>query len=299
MTGPARHWYGQLGRSTRQNWKRLLECFMVQFGGFGVSVGRQYYHAKKRSDETPLEYLFRLNLAAIRAKILFREGPSATRREHVKHFIETLDDRDLAKQLALLRLEDADMIEETLRAYQRTEHRQTKVLVGSNKFRPRSDPTADRTSSKPARAMKPIRPIDSGSSDSESSGSESNDEQRRVYMAKTPDRGRNKEDRDRKITADHMVDRGNGSDQADQPKACSHCGSTKHDDRGCWKRLTCQKCGRKGHPSDKCFYVCGACREVHDVGNCPMEEFYNLIRKWYVPTKHAGMFPTKVEEMLN
>jgi len=61
--------------------------------------------------------LFRLNLAAIRAKILFREGPSATRREHVEHFIETLDDRDLAKQLALLRLEDADMTEDTLRAY--------------------------------------------------------------------------------------------------------------------------------------------------------------------------------------
>ena len=97
MTGPARHWYGQLGRSTRQNWKRLLECFMVQFGVFGVSVGRQYYHAKKRSDETPLEYLFRLNLAAIRAKISFREGSSTTRREHVEHFIEIKGDRDLAK----------------------------------------------------------------------------------------------------------------------------------------------------------------------------------------------------------
>ena len=59
---------------------------MVQLGGFGVSVGRQYYHAKKRSDETPLEYLFRLKMAAIRAKISFREGSSATRREHVEHF---------------------------------------------------------------------------------------------------------------------------------------------------------------------------------------------------------------------
>ena len=143
---------------------------MVQFGGFGVSVGRQYYHAKKRSDETPLEYLFRLNLAAIRAKISFREGPSATRREHVEYFIETLDDRDLAKQLALLRLEDAYMMEDTLRAYQRKEHRQTKVLVGSNKFRQRSDSTADRISSKPARAVRPIRPIDSVSKDSETSG---------------------------------------------------------------------------------------------------------------------------------
>ena len=30
-----------------------------------------------------------------------------------------------------------------------------------------------------------------------------------------------------------------------------------------------------------------------------MEVFYNLIRNWYVPSKHAGMFPLKVEEMLN
>ena len=28
-----------------------------------------------------------------------------------------------------------------------------------------------------------------------------------------------------------------------------------------------------------------------------MEEFYNMIRQWYVPTKHAGLFPPKVEEM--
>ena len=34
-----------------------------------MSVGRQYYHAKKRSDETLLEYLHRLNVAAIREKI--------------------------------------------------------------------------------------------------------------------------------------------------------------------------------------------------------------------------------------
>ena len=81
---------------------------MVQCGGHGMSVGRQYYHARKRLDETPLEYLYRLNVAAIRAKIAIREGNSATRREHVEHFIATLDDRDLAKQLTLLRLLDAD-----------------------------------------------------------------------------------------------------------------------------------------------------------------------------------------------
>ena len=31
----------------------------------------------------------------------------------------------------------------------------------------------------------------------------------------------------------------------------------------------------------------------------PYEKVYNLIRKWYVPTKHAGLLPSKAEEMLN
>ena len=95
---------------------------MIKYGGQGVSVARQYYLARKRSDETPLEYLHRLNVAATHAKIAIKEerlATSATRREHVEHFIATLDDRDLAKQLTLLRLMDIDEMEETLCACQR------------------------------------------------------------------------------------------------------------------------------------------------------------------------------------
>ncbi|KAE9302937.1 hypothetical protein PF008_g22356 [Phytophthora fragariae] len=32
---------------------------------------------------------------------------------------------------------------------------------------------------------------------------------------------------------------------------------------------------------------------------CPIEEFYNQIRQWYNPAKHAGMLPAPVEKMLN
>jgi hypothetical protein len=30
-----------------------------------------------------------------------------------------------------------------------------------------------------------------------------------------------------------------------------------------------------------------------------MEHFYNMLRKWYVPTKHAVMLPPEEEKMLN
>ena len=30
-----------------------------------------------------------------------------------------------------------------------------------------------------------------------------------------------------------------------------------------------------------------------------MEQFYNMIRRWYVPTKHAELLPEQAEKMLN
>uniref|UniRef100_A0AAV1TX91 Uncharacterized protein n=1 Tax=Peronospora matthiolae TaxID=2874970 RepID=A0AAV1TX91_9STRA len=41
------------------------------------------------------------------------------------------------------------------------------------------------------------------------------------------------------------------------------------------------------------------CGEAHEAGKCQMEEFCNLIRQKYSPTKHAGMLPEKAEKMRN
>ncbi|POM63502.1 Hypothetical protein PHPALM_21088 [Phytophthora palmivora] len=68
---------------------------------------------------------------------------------------------------------------------------------------------------------------------------------------------------------------------------CSHCGSKKHSDLGCWRRLTCHKCGKRVHPADHFLFVCRGCGELHDMGKCPMEEFYNQIRQWFNPAKPA------------
>ena len=129
--------------------------------GRGVSTSRKYYHAKKRSDETPQAYLYRLNLAAIRANNSIREGTPDMKREH---FVQTLDDRDVAKQLILLRLIDADYIEETLCAYQHLEIRSNRAPMVSNKFRPRLGFNLDPTPSKPTRSVREIRLKESESS---------------------------------------------------------------------------------------------------------------------------------------
>ncbi|ETN11639.1 hypothetical protein PPTG_22605 [Phytophthora nicotianae INRA-310] len=81
FTGPARNWYRQLGPTTRGDWKELLREFQVQFCGLGVSVARQYYHARKLADETPLEYLHLMNRGRSCAPSTGTQGePSATPR---------------------------------------------------------------------------------------------------------------------------------------------------------------------------------------------------------------------------
>ncbi|ETI30140.1 hypothetical protein F443_22737 [Phytophthora nicotianae P1569] len=117
-------------QTTRGDWKEILREFQVQFCGLGVSVARQYYHARKRANETPLEFLHRLNITGLRAKLRVKGGPSDVRRKHVEHFFETLDDHNLADQLALLLIADADALEEVLRARQRAKNRQGRAHFG-------------------------------------------------------------------------------------------------------------------------------------------------------------------------
>ncbi|RAW37228.1 hypothetical protein PC110_g6488 [Phytophthora cactorum] len=116
LAGPARNWYRQLVRSTRNKWPDLIRSFQSQYCGLGVTVARQYYHARRRSDESPLEYLHRLNVADPRS------------------YANSLGDPDLADRLPLLRLSDADELEEVLRALDRARHRHMKTVVGSSKF---------------------------------------------------------------------------------------------------------------------------------------------------------------------
>ncbi|GMF44973.1 unnamed protein product [Phytophthora fragariaefolia] len=167
LTGPARNWYRQLSRTTRSTWKDLHQSFQVQYCGPGVSVARQYYHARKRSDESPLEYLHRLNVAGLRTRLPIKDGPLDVRREHVEHFIETLDDHDLADQLALLRIPDADTLEEVLRSRQRAKSRQSNTVYGS--IKPRQKPPAAAVGTRAVRAVHV--PEDSSDPDEESRSS--------------------------------------------------------------------------------------------------------------------------------
>ncbi|OWY94158.1 LOW QUALITY PROTEIN: hypothetical protein PHMEG_00036192 [Phytophthora megakarya] len=69
------------------------------------------------------------------SRLKIKDGNAKERREHVDHYIETLEDQDLAERLTLLRLTDADDLEEVPRARDRAKNRQKKAAFGSSKYR--------------------------------------------------------------------------------------------------------------------------------------------------------------------
>ena len=95
-------------------------------------------------------------MAAIQAKIPIRDKSPTTRKEHVNYYIGTLDDRNLSRMLTMLRLGDADDLEETLQECESMAVREAHVSMGSSKFRLRVAPQADEVPAKPARAVRAI-----------------------------------------------------------------------------------------------------------------------------------------------
>ncbi|GMF20116.1 unnamed protein product [Phytophthora fragariaefolia] len=174
--GRARGWLGKVKSAFIRDQAPDSEKCLV-FGDLLTGPARNW----KRSDESPLEYLHRLNVAGMLAKLPIKDGSAAARREH---FIETLDDRALADLLALLRLSDAEVLVDTLCARQRAKSRQGRAAMGSSKFRQKTPATPNPTPSKNARAVRAIRTMeDSSESEQESSGSEAEDHVRQVYLA--------------------------------------------------------------------------------------------------------------------
>ncbi|KAE8877839.1 hypothetical protein PF005_g28301 [Phytophthora fragariae] len=272
MSGPARQWYLQLPKKVQNSWTELMEQFRVQYCGKGVSMASLYYHAAQRPDETPLDYLYRLNVAGLRANVPYADGSTEEKREHVEHFIRTLNtqEAELASRLTLMEVADSEAVEKKLRARQRGLTHQKKTLFGSNKFRQKA-PTPP---TQPARTVHAIH-VAPGEYDSERESRDSDDCQ---YDQNEEDEERAKLFVAGQAPPGEPARRNFDPDDSgrDRPR-CRHCGSRRHSEGDCWKLLTCQKCSGQ-HPTERCLRVCKACGDMHEAGECPVEEFFNQLR---------------------
>ncbi|POM71342.1 Hypothetical protein PHPALM_12106 [Phytophthora palmivora] len=162
-----------------------------------------------------------------------------------------LYDRDLADQLALLRLPDTAVLEDTEPKLAKGRRMLDSTDSGRRGAR-HSSPLHRRRPEQCKRYEQRLMPV--------SLNWTLADELHQIYVAAFA--GRDSQEKSRSTRR---------NDRSLTLVRCPHRRSSKLDDLGCWKRLTCQKCNWKGHPSEHCVFVCRACGDIHEVGKYPME----------------------------
>ena len=308
LTGPARHWYTQLTRPVKTSWPTLVYFFKYAYCSSDRTPAQYYYSMRRALDEDPIDFLYRLNAAAVKAGLRIHDGSGEEKLAHIRQYLDTVEDDQLEKFLMARQPTAIHEVEKSLRELRRRESR-IKRAEGRNKSKDRQPSrNREREREKPKRdeeygndkrvhffqkhqdTSSASESSSSSDNPSDSSGSEQDSANPKAWPVRSPRPGSTRQSKEGPPPDQTMY-------RSSQP-ACSHCGSTKHVDLYCWQRITCQKCNMKGHPTDRCLRVCKCCGELHDAGECKLEEIVNQLRAWYEPSKHAGLLPAELEKKL-
>jgi len=209
--------------------------------------------------------------------------------DHVRHYIATVDDQDLAKMLTALRLKNGSELEQVLSDLRR------QGMAKNDSVNKKKTGKLPASQIKLAQKISALRDDPSSESEDLNPDLDSDEDDignldvlMKLYATLTKKKFFNKKyDKDRK-----------GSGDLNTYDPCPHCGSTRHSPEYCWKTMTCDECGRKGHPSERCFFVCKACGKDHQRGECEYEEMFENLRQWFKPEAHQGILPPSVEKVL-
>ncbi|GMF24388.1 unnamed protein product [Phytophthora fragariaefolia] len=125
----ALHWYRQLPRKTKRQWKLLSDSFIKYYcSQFHQSAKARYYSAKREGNEHVCDYLNRLNGYARNAGVQFEKGGRESK-EHVNRFLESCGDRGLERRMCHHRVKDIheleDIINDILKSEERGSTRET------------------------------------------------------------------------------------------------------------------------------------------------------------------------------
>ncbi|KAJ0392741.1 hypothetical protein P43SY_006021 [Pythium insidiosum] len=158
LTNPARYWFKQLPPEVKSNWKEALNAFHKKYCTDYAPARLTYYRLTQKSDELATNYLYRLNAAAMKAGIAFRDGSmSSDLEEHIQQFFETLHDKTLQMQFRFTPFDSIDDLEKKLIQYETAQIRPAKKQQARRQFEDVPEPTVNKIdSSSRAEETKPV-----------------------------------------------------------------------------------------------------------------------------------------------
>ena len=266
LKGSARSWFNQLEKTVSRSWRKLEAQFRLDFCKDTTTKTQRYYNIKREGKTTALEYLWDLNAAAAKAKIDYRKDKKAAR-NHVKQFINSVQDPDLIKILVPMRHASISEVKECI-----------SDAVENKTYIPRRVKVEESTTRRQLNLCRGMKTEDSEAD--EASSTDENSYCCEQFKAKV-----------------NLLKKKQFSQGMNEYPPCSICGNTRHLVANCWKNLKCEICEKTGHPTDRCFSACKVCGKKHDKGDlCPAKGIYEALVKMKADNKNI---PEEVASYLN
>ncbi|OWZ01530.1 LOW QUALITY PROTEIN: hypothetical protein PHMEG_00027058 [Phytophthora megakarya] len=117
MPTAIRDWFTQLPKSTRHDWKQISRRYRKLYIGTTGSYSERYFTMKMTDHETPLQFFYRLNAAAVKAEVKFKSSTKLYE-SHIRRFIKKLRNDQLKTALEGHRFQSITDLERALRRHE-------------------------------------------------------------------------------------------------------------------------------------------------------------------------------------
>ncbi|OWZ01056.1 LOW QUALITY PROTEIN: hypothetical protein PHMEG_00027633 [Phytophthora megakarya] len=117
MPTAIRDWFTQLLKSTRHDWKQMSRRFRKLYIGTTGSYSEMHFTMKMTDHETPLQFFYCLNSAAVKAEVKFKSS-SKLRESHIRRFIKKLRNDQPKTALEGHRFQSITDLEQALRRHE-------------------------------------------------------------------------------------------------------------------------------------------------------------------------------------
>lgn len=238
LKGSAIHWYNSLPVETQHHWKKLRDAFDTRFCRTKTDAAELYWSAYRNSGEDAVEYFWRLNSLARRARIDYNRTPEAEKK-HIMHYASTMGECVDKRRIAMMKSVDSlsTFLDDMIELENREKRMKLKLghspHISNNRFQSRNSGMVTRN----------VKHVNF------------------VGVTQTP-RSHAALSREDVETSESDVDVCRVCFTRTEQPTCSKCGR-KHRDEDCWKDIQCTACKVIGHPENRCHKKCKLCKTIH------------------------------------
>ncbi len=305
LEGAALWWYKSLTTKTQKNWTELQDEFKRAYEIGVRSPQARYWNASRKDQETPLQFLVRLNALAKMAKINKTTGSSAA--DHVQQFLTKVKDNALREKFLMMGTKTIAEVETRLREVERGERNAKRSSSKSGDDKRRVESTTRKVNygrAAPAYGLREVRWADDDRYDRYDRYDYRDQYDQYNRYDRDEEEFDDDEEEDAQYSAYQAREEPSVPPRNDYSTRDGPPNYRRRDDGYSprrfqdWSTTQCRECRRWGHPTERCLFKCKTCNKFHEDDVCPVNTKLQQLAKFVSKNRDALPVSPDIQQIL-